>query len=100
MHQDSQNGNAASDGSIAATGYPAFQDELIPVRDWAHLDSGQIVWTRKAGWPDTRGRIDQVTPDGAMAWIVSDGASRRLYHRSDQLELLIEDDHGSPQHPI
>ena len=100
MQHETRRPDATSAASTPAIGSVSPRRELILVRDWAQLDKAQTVWARSAGWPDMRGRIDEVTADGAMAWVLTDGDTRRLHHRADGVELLIERDQTSLQHPI
>ena len=57
--------------------------KLVLATDWTTLVTGEKVWTRTQTPAHTAGWVDEVTPDGSIAWIVTSGAIRRMYHHSD-----------------
>jgi hypothetical protein len=66
--------------------------KLVLATDWTTLVTGEKVWTRTQTPPHTAGWVDEVTPDGSIAWIVTSGAIRRMYHHSDGDELWTGQD--------
>ncbi len=58
--------------------------------DWLPV-SREIVEIRRHGKTVRRGRVETVTPDGAVLWLAADGPhTRGMFERSEGYEVWIE----------
>lgn len=76
----------------------------LPLLDWPEVSPGQYVSLYKKGHGHFHGKVDDLTPDGAIVWVhLADGRGRRMFAQADGYQLRpyrsgtasVQNDHTS-----
>ncbi|UVJ39820.1 hypothetical protein [Arthrobacter sp. CJ23] len=59
----------------------------IPSSKWTELSSGDAVWIYEAGWGVGAGRVDVVSTDHELLWVLLEPTGRRLLCGTDAVEV-------------
>jgi hypothetical protein len=80
---------AQSDSAEDGSDVPASGWQWQPVQDWSEL-ANQYVEIRERSKIIDAGRVDAVTPDGAVLWLAFDGAaSRRIVLKNPETYVRL-----------
>lgn len=59
----------------------------IPSSKWTGLTSGDAVWIYEPGWGAGSGRVDEVSTDHELLWVLLEPTGRRLLCGTDNIEV-------------
>ena len=101
--------NKTTSKEYSPPNFPIFPDKsgdhlgagiVYPATDWAALKHGDHVLISSGDKLISSGRVDTVTSDGSILWVLPAGAAtRKMHHRSDQEEFWSYRQTAGQNHP-
>ena len=62
---------------------PGSQTRLLDYHNWIHLNPGDKVIVKRAGFPPEHGTVNDIAVDASYFWVRIDGQSRILIFHGD-----------------